>query len=222
MRILSSLTTRRSAIAACCAFSLMEIQRPARALVDGIPLYAPGDQFALPDVGFETLLPRLESIRDVELTGTRGAIVRGDLSAAAISLDPKGALARQLEALGSTASILGDDAYTALSIKAKYASSAKRLLARLSATTSSEAELLQEVGQLEASFEEFLALIPPVVVKQVRAREKRLTNLASGITPSEPEVEPTTAAASSAPKPVGGLLMTPNGGGQVCGRDIRC
>ena len=200
----------------------METRRPARALVDGIPLYAPGDQFALPDVGFETMLPMLEVIRDVELAGMHDAIVRGDLDAAAAALAPA-RLDRQLDALGNTASILGDEAYTALSLKVKYASSAKRVQTRLSSTTtSSETDLLRNVDELEAILNEYINLIPPAVVKQVRARERRLAQLASGNKPSEPEDEPTTTSPAIVAVPAGSFLMTPGSGQQVCGRDIRC
>ena len=58
--------TRRAALALSLS-SLAALGRPpapARAMVDGIPLYAPGDAILLPKAGFEYWLPRAEALRD--------------------------------------------------------------------------------------------------------------------------------------------------------------
>ena len=67
--------SRRAAILALSAAAAPLGRLPASAKVDGIPFYAPGDQFALPEAGFETFLraqaPRDRFFRASLSTGSR-------------------------------------------------------------------------------------------------------------------------------------------------------
>ena len=56
--------------------------RSARALVEGIPLYAPGDKILTPDAGFETYLPLLYRVRD-SIPPLEAAVTDGDWAAVA-------------------------------------------------------------------------------------------------------------------------------------------
>ena len=186
----------------------------AEAIVEGIPLYAPGDQIALPQFGFETQLPRLEALRDVMMPALQGAVEQGEWAAAAKAISGD-ALAKQLTVLGDTASILGDEAYTALSIKGKYASSAKKLQTSLSSAVPQREEIIRGVGELDATLREYMELIPDVVVRQVRAREAKLSGLRAGEPAATPAAPPTPST--------GGILQDPRSQGQMkCGVDIRC
>ena len=208
----------------------------ASALVDGIPLYAPGDKISLPEAGFEVWLPRMEAIRDVQLPALRAAADASDWPTVEAALSPS-VLKEQLTTFGNLASILGDEAYTAVGIKALYTASAKKL----QASVGKRDDALKRVGELELCVTQTLALVPAPVVQQVREREAKLRRLrgeaaaGEGAAAAAAPVDATAAAdaapAPSAPappatqqqQPGGGLLMTPNGPGQlVCGRDIRC
>ena len=221
MRIEIASLTRRGLLTACslaaCSFGVPT--RPARAIVDGIPLYAPGDKFQLPEYGFETQLPQLEQIRDVTLPAMRESIRRADWASARSSFSMD--FERQLYILGSTASILGDEAYTAVMLKARYAAAGKKLQAKLAVTEPREEEVLGTVDELDATVNEYIALVPAVVVDAVRARERKL---AGG---SPPAAAAPTGVASQAIAPApqstsGGLLIAPSRQAPVCGVDIRC
>ena len=236
MRIDATTMPRRGAIAAAwaCATTLGGMTaRPARALVDGIPLYAPGEEIALPKYGFETQLPQLEMLRDAYLPRVRQALARDDWAVAqpAMSAD---AVNRQLAVLGRTASILGDEAYSALNLKARYSAVAKRLQGSLASAASSE-QALRELSELDATLNEFIALIPATVVDAVRERErKRRAESGSPQVVAEQPAEGTAAAEAAAtpqaqpappaaaPVAPGGLLFTPSREQPVCGVNIRC
>ena len=123
-------TSRRAALLALLATSG---PLPSLAKVDGIPLYAPGDQAMLPKDGFEKWLPITEQLRDSILPKLREAISNSDYETAAQLVSPA-ALTQQLEAFGRLASILGDEAYTALGIKSRYRNAATQLQKALLAT----------------------------------------------------------------------------------------
>ena len=83
-----------------------QVNRPALALVDGIPLYAPGEKIALPERGFEYWLPRMEQIQSVALPAVRSTVSNGDWA----SLSPFfGTVPAQLSVFGNLASIMGDE-----------------------------------------------------------------------------------------------------------------
>jgi hypothetical protein len=207
--------TRRSVLTVC-TLSVLSCQRPlvqpARARVDGIPLYAPGDQVVLPPAGFETYLPQLEDIRDVQLPALRAAIEAAEWDAARVGADAKAA---QLVVLSKTASILGDEAYTAVSLKGRYSTAAAAVQSGLSSKPAAD-QLLTGVAVMESTLREFIALIPDSVVEAVRARDDKLRALQAPPAPA-PKPEPVPE-----PAPSVGMLMTPTRGPQVCGKDIRC
>ena len=215
MRLPPTPISRRSAAAALAALALSAGPRlPARALVEGIPLYAPGDAYMLPEAGFETFLPKLEALRDSSIPALKLALSEQDW-AAATQLTGPDVLKQQLAALGSTAALLGDEAYTALAFKARYAAAAKRLQRSLAERNQGDAGLL--INEMESSVGDFVALIPQVVVDQVRAREQKLASLATGAAAPSPASEPTAAETP------GGFLITPTDAGKKkCGIDIRC
>ena len=220
MRLLSvQALSRRSVTAALTAFALTTVPRqPAAAQVEGIPLYAPGSSVLLPEAGFETYLPRLESLRDDILPSLSKAVSESDWPAAA-QLANADLLAQQLKTFGSTAALLGDDAYTALSVKARYGAAAKRLQRALAEQSQGDAQLL--VKEMDTSVNEFTGLIPKVVVDQVRAREQKLASFAS--TPAkEPEAAPAGPATRNEPEKAGFLLTPTDAGAKRCGIDIRC
>ena len=107
------------AAAAACTVA----PRSARALVEGIPLYAPGDKILTPDAGFETYLPLLYRVRD-SIPPLEAAVTDGDWAAVARGADAK---ASEAAIIANTASILGDEAYTALGLKAQFEAAAKAL-----------------------------------------------------------------------------------------------
>ena len=108
----SSVSSSRRAfgLGVLSVLSLPAVPRPANAVVDGIPLYAPNSGTALPDQGFETLLPKTEAILD-SMTALRAAAEQGDWAAVS-KMESAATLEAQLACLGSMASILGDEAYT--------------------------------------------------------------------------------------------------------------
>ena len=213
--------SRRSLIATVTALAVATTpQSPAFAKVDGIPLYAPGDAMLLPDAGFETYLPMLEVLRDVSLPSLKVALSEADWTAAAQKTSGD-ILQQQSKVFGATAALLGDEAYTALQFKSRYTAAAKRLQRSLAEQNKGDAELL--VNEMDASLREFIALIPKVVVDQVRAREKKLA--AFSVDTADSSQAASSAASSVAPEPVapGGFLSTPTDAGKKrCGIDIRC
>ena len=190
-------------------------QAPVSALVDGIPLYAPGDQIKLPEVGFEVQLPRLEYMRDRLLPSIRTAVGESDFEGAAKQIGIE-QVKQQLQVLGDTASILGDEAYTAVSLKSKYALTVKKL--QVAVVSMKQDDALREVTNLDAVVGDYIGLIPPKVVELVRSRESTLARLTNAEAPAAP-----TAAPAAKPVDNDGLLMAPtNAGKKVCGVDIRC
>lgn len=242
MRLAASpLLTRRAAHVLAALLTTAPLRRPAHALVDGIPLCkslattrvigcgvtqrtiescalpdAPGDKINLPEVGFEVQLPLLEGYRDRTLPALRGALERADWEGAAKEIGVE-AVTQQLKVLGDTASILGDEAYTALSVKSRYAATVKKVQAAVVAGRQEEA--LREVGNLDATLREYIGLVPSSVVDLVRKREQRLAGLQTAAAPSSTASQPTAPAPAA---PAGGLLMSPSGPAKVCGVDIRC
>ena len=188
--------------------------RRASARVEGIPLYAPGDKIKLPEEGFEVQLPRLEALRDRTIPLLRAALDKSDWEAAATQVGPD-AVASQLRVLGDTASILGDEAYTALSLKAKYAASVRKLQAAL--VSAKQDDALREVDALDATISDYIALVPAKVVELVREREGVPVQKAGAAVPTAPP-----APAEAPTTGIGGLLMTPSNGDKLCGRDSRC
>ena len=90
----------------------------------------------------------------------------------------RGADAKASEAaiIANTASILGDEAYTALGLKAQFEAAAKALAK--AAAKQEAAAARGAVGDLKASVGEVLALIPAEVVKEVVKREQKLAEAA--------------------------------------------
>lgn len=151
MRLPHAISRRSAHLLAAWALSASISLGPARrasARVEGIPLYAPGDKIKLPEEGFEVQLPRLEALRDRTIPLLRAALEKSDWEAAATQVGPD-AVTSQLRVLGDTASILGDEAYTALSLKAKYAASVRKLQAAL--VSAKQDDALREVDALEAT-----------------------------------------------------------------------
>ena len=78
---------------------------------------------------------------------------------------------------------------------------------------------------MDASLNEFIGLIPKVVVDQVRAREAKLASFAAAkATPAQVADQPEAAAAAPKPEPekVGFLITPTDAGTKRCGIDIRC
>ena len=202
---------RRSAHLVAWALSATISLGPARrasARVEGIPLYAPGDKIKLPEEGFEVQLPRLEALRDRTIPLLRAALEKSDWEAAATQVGPD-AVTSQLRVLGDT------EAYTALSLKAKYAASVRKLQAAL--VSAKQDDALREVDALEATISDYIALVPAKVVELVREREGVPVQKAGAAVPTAPP-----APAEAPTTGIGGLLMTPSNGDKLCGRDIRC
>ena len=135
------------------------------------PLYAPGDKILTPDAGFETYLPLLYRVRD-SIPPLEAAVTDGDWAAVARGADAK---ASEAAIIANTASILGDEAYTALGLKAQFEAAAKALAK--AATKQEAAAARGAVGDLKASVGEVLALIPAEVVQEVVKRERKLAEL---------------------------------------------
>ncbi len=172
--------SRRQLFGALAAVAAMGPMAPAHAIVEGIPFYAPGASILLPDEGFEGLLPKLEVIRDRLLPALREAIEAENWKAvsAAVATGERGALTKMLAVLGQTASILGDEAYTALDLKADFAAAAKRLGATASAAASGGSADVSKAALVEAdalgkTLVDFIALVPAEVVEQVRKRQEK-------------------------------------------------
>eukprot|EP00310_Coccolithus_braarudii_P023551 CAMPEP_0183341164 /NCGR_PEP_ID=MMETSP0164_2-20130417/7452_1 /TAXON_ID=221442 /ORGANISM="Coccolithus pelagicus ssp braarudi, Strain PLY182g" /LENGTH=246 /DNA_ID=CAMNT_0025511399 /DNA_START=13 /DNA_END=753 /DNA_ORIENTATION=+ len=169
-------------LAALMAATPCMVPRRSRAVVDGIPLYAPmsgtlngGIGSGFPDKGFETLLPQVEAIRDW-LPALAEAIESGDWARVTAALSGT-ALANQAETLGSMAAILGDEAYTVLGFKGQYMAAAKRI-AQTAAKGASGGDAgvetaLGELKTLRLSISGIIDLVPPVIVEKVRAYERR-------------------------------------------------
>ena len=190
---LDSVATRRAALALSLS-SLAALGRPpapAHALVDGLPFYAPGDNILLPKVGFEFWLPRAELMRDTTLPALRSAVGDADWAAASKLLTDD-AITAQTKTFGAMASILGDDAYTAISLKASYGKSALKLQKLVAAPEgATTAQALEGVGDLELLVTALLALVPPTVVDQVRTVERAQAQVDRGdATPLPPPTPP--------------------------------
>lgn len=103
--------SRRAALAVAALYVSAPLGgRPAAAAVEGIPFYARGDQQMLPDQGFEVLLPELIELRGVALPSVRRAVDNADWAEGRRLLEGRGGRDAALATLGSTASILGDEA----------------------------------------------------------------------------------------------------------------
>ena len=198
MRLETVAFSRRAVLAACslAALGARPLSAPVAAKVEGLPFYAPGDQILLPKAGFEYWLPRVEAMRDRMLPALRRAVTDADWTAAAQYLS-KDALDAQLKTFGSTASILGDEAYTAVGIKQQYAAAAQRLQRTVVAGDGKGS--LEAVGDMEQRVVEFLALVPSSVVDQVRALEKEAA--AAAAPPPPPPPPPELPQPSLAPAP---------------------
>ena len=82
---------------------------------------------------------------------------------------PDTVAATQAKTLGRLASILGDDAYTALAMKGRFVTSSKKLVTLSSAPQAPDVEAaLEPVIQMEKVINDFVALVPSSVVDQVR------------------------------------------------------
>jgi hypothetical protein len=158
------------------------MQWAASARVDGIPLYAPSagtiGSLGLPDEGFEVLLPRVEGFAaNVDAVVEAAHRADWDRVRAALLAVP---LEFQSSNLGKYAAILGEDAYTALGHKRDYLSGMKALTSALTGATSGnekEAERAVKAAELmQSSMRSLLDLVPPIIVSQVRAREKALAD----------------------------------------------
>ena len=155
------------------AAALVRLPRPAAAQVDGIPLYAPSGSAPLPTVGFEKLLPALEKRID-DLGARRLAAGRGDWSGVVALVTPE-EVAAQGTLFGSLAAILGDEAYTVLSLKGKYLASLKKLTElKLVAGTAPSAtvanDAMSRLDELSGILTEVKTLVPESVVAQVGRR----------------------------------------------------
>ena len=180
------------AAAAACTVA----PRSARALVEGIPLYAPGDKILTPDAGFETYLPLLYRVRD-SIPPLEAAVADGDWAAVARGADAK---ASEAAIIANTASILGDEAYTALGLKAQFEAAAKALAK--AATKQEAAAARGAVGDLKASVGEVLALIPAEVVQEVVKRERKLAELRAAEEAAAAAKRKAAEAAAAPPAPV--------------------
>ena len=179
------------AAAAACTVA----PRSARALVEGIPLYAPGDKILTPDAGFETYLPLLYRVRD-SIPPLEAAVTDGDWAAVARGADAK---ASEAAIIANTASILGDEAYTALGLKAQFEAAAKALAK--AAAKQEAAAARGAVGELKASVGEVLALIPAEVVKEVVKREQKLAELRAAEEAAAAAKRKAAEAAAAPPAP---------------------
>lgn len=224
---LTELCSRRAALTAFTTTCLLAYRQPAVALVDGIPLYAPGEGILLPEAGFEVFLPRIEMLRDQALPALKQAVVDNDWRRAA-ELASADNLKRQMSDFGRIAALLGDDAYTVLALKAQYGAAAKRLQQALVAASVSQSDAQQCIADMDAKTTEVINLVPKVVVDQVRQREKMLANaLDSEAQATGAQLAPSPSMPSPSTEPpstgLGGLLTTPDSAGKkVCGVDIRC
>ena len=219
MRVAFTSSVSRRALGALAAAALTSSRLPAHAIVEGIPLYAPGENIMLPDAGFETFLPRIEALRDVTLPTLKLAISEAEW-AAAKQLTSADSIKAQLKTFGGTASVMGDEAYTVLQLKARYAAAAKRLQQVLDAQNAGDAQLL--VKEMETTVVELYALIPKVVIDQVRRREdilaRKIAAEAGGQPSAVSEPEPVPSSVPTAP----GMLNPYDAGKKRCGIDIRC
>ena len=154
---------------AVSCFALSRLPSPAAARVDGIPLYAPSGSAPLPPQGFETLYPSLEQLI-VQVTALRDAASGGDWSNVADSVS-ESAAAAQSKLLGGLAGILGDDAYTVLSLKNRYVASARKLregLATRPPSADAAAAASSSLDDMVRILGDVKSLVPVKVVAQAR------------------------------------------------------
>ena len=152
-----------SGAASCLVLS--RLPSPAAARVDGIPLYAPSGSAPLPPQGFEVLYPALEQLI-VDVTALRGTASGGEWSKVAdIVSEP--AVVAQGKLVGSLAGILGDDAYTVLSLKNRYLASARKLRETL-ATRPPPPEASSSLDDMVNILGLIKDLVPEKVVAQAR------------------------------------------------------
>jgi hypothetical protein len=146
---------------------LSRFPSPAAARVEGIPLYAPFGSAPLPAQGFEVLYPALEQLL-AYMTALRGYASGGEWSKVA---DADGvsepAVIAQGKLVGSLASILGDDAYTVLSLKNRYLASARKLREAL-ATSPPPPETSSSLDDMVSVLGLIKDLVPEKVVTQAR------------------------------------------------------
>ena len=133
--------------------------------MEGIPLYAPFGSAPLPSQGFEVLYPALEQLI-AYLTALRGYASGGDWSKVADSVSEPAVVA-QGKLIGSLASILGDDAYTVLSLKNRYLASARKLRETL-ATSPPPPEASSSLDDMVSVLGLIKDLVPEKVVTQAR------------------------------------------------------
>ena len=152
-----------SGAASCLVLS--RFPSPAAARVEGIPLYAPFGSAPLPSQGFEVLYPALEQLI-AYLTALRGYASGGDWSKVADSVSEPAVVA-QGKLIGSLASILGDDAYTVLSLKNRYLASARKLRETL-ATSPPPPEASSSLDDMVSVLGLIKDLVPEKVVTQAR------------------------------------------------------
>ena len=176
MRVAVPNALSRRALLAISSLAVFTKAPPTVAKVDGIPLYAPGEEILLPKAGFEYWLPVLSALKEAQLPTLRAAVGKSDWQTAARFVTPE-AIEVQLKTFGSMASILGDDAYTAIGIKQRYGKAIKQLQSVVVADTPSETTALEVVSSLEACASELYALVPTPVIEQVKAREAAIRNL---------------------------------------------
>ena len=167
---------RRAVNAGILGMLLPAALSPTSARVDGIPFYAPVSGAGLPDEGFESLLPRVEAIKS-SIPMLREAAASGEWEQILTAQTPS-IIDGQLRTLGSMASILGDEAYTALSLKSQYATAARRLMAVASEPAErSTTRALATVDELDLCISKTLGLVPEVVVKQVKVFQEQQATL---------------------------------------------
>mmetsp|Transcript_45565 Transcript_45565/g.143340 ORF Transcript_45565/g.143340 Transcript_45565/m.143340 type:complete len:212 (-) Transcript_45565:157-792(-) len=194
----SATASRRSATAnfAAALLSAAPALRAA-AKVDGLPLYAPKPGAiggsAYPEEGFEALLPRVEGFA-AGAAAALAAAKASDWDSLSAATSPA-ALAYQSAQLGKFASILGDDAYTALTLKREYLQGVSALSAAVASAASGGGEeaarAVKAAEVMSSSLDSMLALVPPKVVAQVRKREQALAALAArAAAPAEADPAP--------------------------------
>jgi len=152
-----------SGAASCLVLS--RLPSPAAARVDGIPLYAPSGSAPLPPQGFEVLLPALEQLI-VGMTALRDTASAGEWSKVADSVSEPAVVA-QGKLIGGLAGILGDDAYTVLSLKNRYLASARKLRETL-ATRPPPPEASSNLDDMVTILGLIKDLVPAQVVTQAR------------------------------------------------------
>ena len=119
----------------------------------------------------QVLLPRMEVLREA-LKGVRAAAIRADWDdvTAAASAD---AAKRDSATFGRFASILGDEAYTVLNLKSRYAGVMVRLGKVANGRPDPPDGALKEIDEAIGIVSDAIALVPAAVVKQVREYQRR-------------------------------------------------